>query len=295
MITLAECSHQDVLRVVLQDGTVIDGSYIPQAGMHFLLVRDGSLMGKVEGPLDPEMIVGLERLTTKSEVTAARLARLRGVPFPGRAPVSRDDFEYRLQLLARAVAAEADSQRLEELRYQFNDVADMIQLAAPKRAWILAEGRFTLTSNEPPTMRDLWLADVASPSLFRRPRPQDFDPDPSRRRKQTPLPADIIAEPRSVPNTLGTLRAAGFKAAISLAGDPAYDRADIQVDLASGRLHRFIAEGRRKAGTTCWRLRWAGNDSAAGRRRRRMLLKTEAYLRLVSLLALPPAPNSASF
>lgn len=276
-------SHQDLLRVVLADRTVMQGSYQHIAGMNFLHIRDGSPMGRIEGPLDPQLVAEIQLLATKDEIHAERKSRLRGDPFPGTAPRTRDDFEYRLTRLARAIAAEGERKRQDELTYQFNDLADEIHLAQAKRAWLLAEGRFSLSSNAPPTMRDLWIADVASPSILKRPRPQDFDPDPVERRKRFPLPKDVLAETRSIPNVLSVLRAAGFKARISLAGDPPYERADIQVDLSAHRHHRFILQGRRQDGATSWRLRWAGNDTLTGFRQYRSITRTDTYRQFIAV------------
>jgi len=132
-------------------------------------------------------------------------------------------------------------------------------------------------------MRDLWIADVASPSLFKRPRPQDFDPAPAERRKRVPLPEDVLAEKRSIPNMLAALRAAGFKARISLAGDPPHERADIQVDLSENRHHRFILEGRRLDAVTNWRMLWAGNHTATGLRRYRSITRTDTYRQFIAV------------
>lgn len=281
MLTFADCAPQDCLRLALEDGTEILGSHIMQAGMHFLHVRDGSIYGTVAGPFSPQQAV--ERTATRSEILQDRKARLRGTPFPGRAPETREDFSYRLELLARAIASETDDARRQELRYQFDDVADTICLATAKRTWLLAAGRFALTSNMPPTLRDLWFDDMASPSLIRRPRPRDFDPNRSERAKRDPVPAEILAEPRSIPNMLSALRSRGLKAAIALAGDPAYERARIQVDLAPGRLTRFDLDASRAGGVTSWRCRWAGNDSAAARRRHRAAVRSDAYALMIEI------------
>ena len=281
MLTFADCAPQDCLRLALEDGTEILGSHIMQAGMHFLHVRDGSIYGTVAGPFSPQQAV--ERTATRSEILQDRKARLRGTPFPGRAPETREDFSYRLELLARAIASETDDARRQELRYQFDDVADTICLATAKRTWLLAAGRFALTSNMPPTLRDLWFDDMASPSLIRRPRPRDFDPNRSERAKRDPVPAEILAEPRSIPNMLSALRSRGLKAAIALAGDPAYERARIQVDLAPGRLTRFDLDAARAGGVTSWRCRWAGNDSAAARRRHRAAVRSDAYALMIEI------------
>lgn len=181
----------------------------------------------------------------------------------------------------RAIASETREARRQELRYQFEDVADTICLATAKRTWLLAAGRFALTSNMPPTLRDLWFDDLASPSLIRRPRPRDFDPDRAERAKRDPAPPEVLAEPRSVPNMLSALRSRGLKAVIALAGDPVYDRARIQVDLVPGRLTRFALDAERAGGVTSWRCRWAGNDSAAARRRHRAAVRSDAYRHLM--------------
>lgn len=287
MLTFADCEPQDFLRLALVDGTEILGSHIVQAGMHFLHVRDGSVYGTVAGPFAPQQAV--ERTATRSEILQDRKARLRGTPFPGRAPETREDFSYRLELLARAIASETDDARRQELRYQFDDVADTICLATAKRTWLLAAGRFALTSNMPPTLRDLWFDDMASPSLIRRPRPRDFDPNRSERAKRDPVPAEILAEPRSIPNMLSALRSRGLKAAIALAGDPAYERARIQVDLAPGRLTRFDLDASRAGGVTSWRCRWAGNDSAAARRRHRAAVRSDAYALMIEIASVKRA------
>lgn len=74
-------SHQDLLRVVLADRTVMQGSYQHIAGMNFLHIRDGSPMGRIEGPLDPHLVAEIQLLATKDEIHAERKSRLRGEPF----------------------------------------------------------------------------------------------------------------------------------------------------------------------------------------------------------------------
>lgn len=285
MKDFSSVSNLDQLRVTLLDGTVLEGTYQHIVGMHFVHVRDGSAMGRIEGPIEPGSVTQIERLATKEEIRAERHDRLRGEPFPGSRPRTRDDFEYRLNLLARAIAAETCVTRRTELRYQFDDLADQIRLAQAKRAWVLAEGRFSLGSNMIPSMRDLWFADVASPSLMRKPRPRDFDPDPAVRRKRDPLPVLVRTDPASIPNMLARLRAAGLKARIDLAGEPFYERADLAVDVCESRKSRFLLEGRLEDGITTWRLRWGGNSSAPGMRQYRAALKTEGYQLLTEILA----------
>ena len=52
--------QQDVIRVHMTDGATIEGSYLSQAGMHFVHVREPAPSGKVLGPLRADEIVSLE-------------------------------------------------------------------------------------------------------------------------------------------------------------------------------------------------------------------------------------------
>ncbi|MDW9481377.1 hypothetical protein GOB57_22275 [Sinorhizobium meliloti] len=269
---------QDVITVLMKTGERYTGSYMTQAGMHFVgtKVGKGDLIGKVEGPIDPDEVERVEVLKSRGEVLSDRRDRALGERLPGREPVTREDFEYRLERLAKGMAVE-EGMRRTQLSRQFNELADRISLAKPKRAWLIAAAHWSLRSNEPPRLADLWSADVASPSLIRRPSPKDFDPDPVVRKSRDRLPEGIAADPQSVPNLLRRLRAAGLKATISLAGDPPWERAIIQVDLSTGRSGRFSVDGRRVDGEMRWVLKWAGNDSNAGRRHHHRALGLESY------------------
>lgn len=284
---------QDVITVVLKSGETYTGSYMTQAGMHFVGTKagKGDLIGKVEGPFDPEDVASVDVVTSRDEVFAERRHRALGDRLSGRDPVTREDFEYRLERLARALVSEEGTRRT-QLHRQFDELADRIELAASKRSWMIKAAFWGLKSNEPPTLEDLWQSDVASPSLLRRPSPKDFDPDPKVRKSRDRLPPEIVADPKSVPNMLRRLRSAGLKAVISLAGDPPWERAIIQVDLAAGRSGRFTVDGRRMDGDMQWKLKWAGNDSKAGRTHhsRALRLGTYAVLKAV-VMGDPPSPE----
>jgi hypothetical protein len=91
---------------------------------------------------------------------------------PGKEPLTAEEHRYRLETIARAVFDAGDDwQREMQLRRQFNQAADSIGLAAGKCHWILNEAKWARRSNAPPTMADLWIEDVASPSCLARPRP----------------------------------------------------------------------------------------------------------------------------
>jgi hypothetical protein len=269
---------QDVITVVMKSGETFSGSYMTQARMHFVGTKagKGDLIGKVLGPIDPVDVASIEVITSREEVISERRDRALGERLAGRDPVTREDFEYRLERLARAMVSEEGNRRT-QLHRQFDQLADRIELATSKRSWVLKSAFWGLKSNEPPTLEDLWQSDVASPSLLRRPSPKDFDPDPKVRKSRDRLPPEIVADPNSVPNMLRRLRAAGLKAVISLAGDPPWERAIIQVDLAAGRSGRFSVDGRRVDGEMQWNLKWAGNDSNAGRMHYSRALGMESY------------------
>lgn len=283
----SDCREQDVLTIVMSDGEVVGGSYLTQAGMHFLSIRnpDSMLLKKVIGPFTDDDVRSIKCVKGREEILEERHARLRGERVAGRDPVTREDYEYRLETLARAAAA-AQSTRRDQIVRQFDDVADRISLAQCKRQWLLAAGRWSLKSNSPPSLPDLWMSDVASPSYIARPRPQDFDPDPSERRRRIPAPPEALSDPRSVPNVLKAMRAAGLKAAISLAGDPAWERAVVQIDLGPGRTMRYLAEARRGAGGQIeWDLKWGGNFSKPGLRKMRQSVKLDTYHELKRIVA----------
>ncbi|USQ74089.1 hypothetical protein NF552_23095 (plasmid) [Roseomonas mucosa] len=189
---LDSCEDRCRLRLTLRDGRVIEGLHNAVAGRHFLH-RTGPglpLVGAVEGPIEAGDIRAIEVVTTRAALLEQGRELLQGPRVPGREPVTRDDFEHRLQTLARAVAAvpEADWQMQIRLKRQFEACAERIALGPGKQAWMLAEARWARKSNASPTMADLWIEPVASRSCFARPRPQDFDPDPAIRRRRVPPP-----------------------------------------------------------------------------------------------------------
>ncbi|PZP44295.1 MAG: hypothetical protein DI601_12825 [Azospirillum brasilense] len=276
------------LRLTLRDGGVIEGLYNLVARQHFLH-RTGAglpLVGEVEGPLLAADVIAVEVVMTRAELRERGRELLHGPRVPGREPVTRDDFEHRLQTLARAVAAvpEAEWQMQIRLKRQFEACAERIALSPGKQAWMLAEARWARRSNAPPTMADLWVDPVANPSCFARPRPQDFDPDPAVRRRRVPPPPAVRADPHSIPNMLAALTGQGLKARITRLGDPAHERGHIQVEMPVKGRARFVLIGEASEGVTGWRAVWDGNDSKAGLKRRRQAEATEAYRAMLTVM-----------
>jgi len=284
----AACEERSVVRLTLADGKVLTGHYTSRAGMHFLhrTSRDLPLIGEVTGPYQPGDVLAVDVVRTRAQVLADAYVRLHGERVPGREPVTRDDYEHRLQVLARAVAeAGADWQREMQLHRQFREVADRINLSAGKRTWLLKAAKWAQRSNAPPTMANLWVDSVASPSCLARPRPQDFDPDPRTRRRRTGLPAQVRADPFSLHNILHALRAASLKARITRLGDPPFDRGHIQVEMPIKGRSRFVAITERGwHGRMEWEVVWDGNEAAAGLTRHRRCLQCDDYARMMEVL-----------
>ena len=283
------CEERAVVRLTLADNQVLTGHYTSRVGLHFLhrTGRDLPLVGEVTGPYGPGDVLAVEVVRTRAQVLADAYVRLHGERVPGREPVTRDDHEHRLQVLAVAVAAAHDDwQRQMQLHRQFREAADRIGLAPGKRAWLLNAAAWARRSNAPPTMADLWVDAVASPSCLARPRPQDFDPDPRARRRRADLPAHVVSDPHSIPNMLHALRAASLQARTTRLGDPPWDRGHLQIEMPVKGRSRFVAIAERdRQGRMAWRVVWDGNhDSKAGRLRHRRCLQCDAYARMVEVL-----------
>ena len=284
----AACEERAAVRLTLASGQTLTGHYTSRVGLRFLhrTGRDLPLMGEVTGPYGPGDVLAVEVVRTRAEVFEDAYVRLHGERVPGREPVTRDEHEQRLRVLARAVAdAEADWQRQVQLHRQFREAADWIGLAQGKRAWLLNAAAWARRSNAEPTMADVWVDAVASPSCLARPRPQDFDPDPRARRRRTGLPAHVVSDPHSIPNMLHALRAASLQVRTTRLGDPPWDRAHLQVAMPVKGRSRFVAIAERDAhGRMAWRVVWDGNDSKAGQLRLRRCLQCDAYARMVEVL-----------
>lgn len=282
----AGCVQQDFLRVQFTDGSTMEGSFLAQAGMAFLHVRDGSMNGRVEGPIDASSVSRVILLKGRDELFEERRIRKLGEPVPGTLRRTRDGYEARLDALARAAAMVPIGRRRDEIEAQFNLVADEISLAKTKRHWLLAVSRWSRFSNRSPSKWDLSGGDMTSAERFSRPRPQDFDPDPKVRRARVPVPPHVSSDPRSVPNMIKALRTAGFHARPSIVGETTFEEADLLVDFPGGKQKgRFGLLGRRNAaGTMIWRHEWEGNGSRADMARHRRALGRDDYRKFVDIL-----------
>ena len=284
----AHIGERAIIQVETNDGRILRGGYLTQGGMHFVHLQgpDLPLIGHVEGPIDPDDVACVTVKLTRDQVLQEAQERLCGERFPGREPITRDDYEYRLYSLAKAIA-QLDSERgilgrWSQLVRQLDALADRIRLSRPKRDWILREAKWSLRHNAPPTLSDLWIADVASPSVLRRPRAQDFDPDPAVRFRRSEVPAHVLEDPRSIRNVLSRLRAAGFNARITRLGDPEWERGTITVDFreaCGGQRALFHLDATRLGdGFISWDVSADCGESSSGFRRAQRMSRTDRYL-----------------
>lgn len=282
---LASRSERDVVRLTLSDGSVIEGSYLTQAGMHFLHVRDVSMTGSVHGPFSPDEVAAAVLVKPREQVIEEIRERRVGEAVPGSLVRTRDGYEARLERLANVLAREPVFRRRLEIEAQFNLVADEISLAKTKRNWMIAAAGWRTHSNKEPDRLEMAGGDLTVAERLVRPRPQDFHPDPAERRKRAVLPPHVAADPLSPPNMLKALRAAGFKARVSVLSEMDYDRVDLLVDFPGGKMvGRFAARGRRGGDGMSWTVSWEGGDTMTGLKRRSRALRSEFYATLRSVL-----------
>lgn len=199
-------------------GDTISGSYLTQAGMHFLVFAPegaGGLDSRVLGPFDPDDVASVTVVQTAVDVVQERRDRARGEPFLTRQPADRDGFERALYELGAEIArlrdvgddardagdvtvGQASFRRALQLRAQFDELADLIALARSKRRFVLADAGMRLRhgrSFEPSRDCDGPLA----AQQFERPLALDYSPDPAVRkgraaRKAERYGADPVAE-----------------------------------------------------------------------------------------------------
>ncbi|MBB2158109.1 hypothetical protein HLH33_17710 [Gluconacetobacter diazotrophicus] len=286
----AGCEHGCRVRVTLSDDRRIEGEYQLFGGHRMLIMRDPAapLGLRVEGPLQRGDVRDVEILQSRDEVREEWRARRLGKPVFTWQPTTRQDIRAQLEGIARAIAAvpkDGDVFRRLELEAQFTDLAARIALGEAKRAWVLAEARWYRSHNHPPSMVDLWGEDIASPSCFRRPRDQDFDPDPVVRNRPSQVPAWVLSDPHSIRNMLAALTEAGLAARVHRLGDPPHERGAILVKMPVNGRAQFALNGRRTAGgTMTWTQAWDVLDTETGNRRLRAVQRSPAYRTMLRVL-----------
>jgi hypothetical protein len=279
--------QQDVLRIYLRDGTIILGSYLSVAGMHYLHVADGSSMGKVEGPFVPVDVEALQVVAARDQVVADRLERSLGERLPGREPVTATEIRDRLEMIARCAAQAPVYRRRLELQTQFEKLADTVELSKKKRRWMLSEAVWNIRNNTPPERIDLSGGDYIIALKLEKPKDRDFEPDRAVRRARQLIPEHVANDPFSIKNMIVALRHAGFHPRRSVLSGESEDAADLLVDFAGGKFSgRFLIPARRNARCeVIWGSpAWEGGDSKTGIRRRDRAIRTEEYKTMVSVL-----------
>lgn len=284
---------RDEIRVSLKDGSWHEGSYLTQAGWHFVHVpgpraEGNPVGGKVVGPILPGDVEGIVVLRTRQELLDELHDRKRGDPVPGTLRRTREGYEARLETLARVAARTDGFRRRQEIERQFDDVADEIELARTKRNWMLRVARWYRYNNEEPTKVDLSGGDMSMAQRFQRPRSQDFDPDPKIRRARVPVSPHVAADPISTVNMRKALVRAGFNARCSIVGEITDDHADLLVDFPGGKKYgRYCLTGDRKPdGEMEWSFRWEGNYTKTDMDRKWRCERSEAFQAFKQLVAL---------
>ena len=283
---LAGYANQDRLRVILAApyfneggacfGEILEGAYMTAAGMGFVLVRrpECRLGEMAAGDLAELPVIEIERLETRDQVLADRAARARGEILVTTRPTTPEGFRAMLDQLADAIASAPSPARARQLRQQFDDLADMIELAQEKRCWLIGEA-VRRREGLPPTPDD------GTRTSDARPCPLDFEPDQRRRRDRVARQAWRMADPvyAEIALLLPRLRAAGLDAVRP--ANAAYIR--VRFPMAKGRrsaeFYYRPADKLRPA-----QLRAECGDSRASEDRVRKAKKTAGYVLLVQLL-----------
>ena len=193
---LSHLESQDRVRVALADGREIDGTVDLRAGMLFVIEarpRPGTLVPTCHGPLAADAVVWVTRTQTRTERLAEREARRIGAPIDVGRLRAASDYRRALYQLAEAKRAVPEGfehfRRKLQIEAQFHQLADAIALAKAKRSYLLA--------NQDPEIElspANWVHSPIDAMQFRRPLPQDFEPDATIRRRRLPDRARLARE-----------------------------------------------------------------------------------------------------
>lgn len=293
--------HGCRLRVTLASGHQAEGELQIFGGHRMLIIRDPSApMGhRVEGPLRRADVTSVVILQSRDEVREEKRAQRFGKLVFTWEPTTRVDIRTQLEGIARAIADNprgGDFHRRLELEAQFAHLASRIGLGQAKRAWVLAEGTWYRTHNHPPTMADLWGSELASPSCFRRPRDEDFDPDPAVRNRPAPVPSWVLHDPLSIRNMHAAFEEAGLSARIHRLGDPPHEHGAILVKMPARGRAQFEVTGRRNdAGVMCWKHAWDVLDTPTGDRRLHVVRQSVAYQKMLEVIRIGRAALQLNF
>jgi hypothetical protein len=183
-----ELAPESGVRVTLKDGTEFDGVMKESQGMPWIS-ENGSVRLSFYTPEHLESIESIRVTRSASDAIAEKLERKYG-EIAYTQPETREDYERTLKGLATQIrkAREESEGGSNVIRYlqldaQFDKVADEIQLAKNKRAYIkkypgsYAEGI--------PFPRRPWHNNDAADQNYSIPKPSDFDPDPEVRKKRS--------------------------------------------------------------------------------------------------------------
>jgi hypothetical protein len=183
-----ELAPESGVRVTLKDGTEFDGVMKESQGMPWIS-ENGSVRLSFYTPEHLESIESIRVTRSASDAIAEKLERKYG-EIAYTQPETREDYERTLKGLATQIRkAREESEggsnviRYLQLEAQFDKVADEIQLAKNKRAYIKRYPGSYADGIPFPTRP--WKFNDAADQNYAIPKPSDFDPDPEVRKKRS--------------------------------------------------------------------------------------------------------------
>jgi hypothetical protein len=184
-----------ILRITLQDGRTIEGEMNHTCGIAWLHTKGKGETYTFDASSTP--CVNIEVLKTLDQVLQERHERKFGAK-AYQDPTTRDEFEATLWDLAKqssdlAIAYnEAGGflsnqlnliRRSDQLKAQFHEVADRIDLAKTKRSYMLATSQQHAKGLPMPSPWEITSSAIDA-MMIDVPKASDFDPDPKQRRKR---------------------------------------------------------------------------------------------------------------
>lgn len=183
-----ELAPESGVHVTLKDGTEFDGVMKESQGMPWIS-ENGSVRLSFYTPEHLESIESIRVIRSASDAIAEKLERKYG-EIAYTQPETREDYERTLKDLATQIRkAREESEggsnviRYLQLEAQFDKVADEIQLAKNKRAYIKKYPGSYAEGIPFPTRP--WQFSDAADQNYAIPKPSDFDPDPEVRKKRS--------------------------------------------------------------------------------------------------------------
>lgn len=125
----------------------------------------------------PDLVENVAVLETQEKRSANAKARARGAPVFHTKPAAAAELRSQLTDLAEMIAARDHDQRRRELMVQFNEIADMVELAETKRNYLLTKARLGVGDFNPAYWTDERVYRIRTVAAI----PADFELDRAKR------------------------------------------------------------------------------------------------------------------